>query len=195
MRGNLYWNGHTAYKAQQEHATFEQQMQIHINKIFIFTYGLLVTARTFEHNYLDCDVGGWSDNRMVPRDTSLFEYVNKHLCIHQSPRTVSCHLISEFVLYENEDCLSHMILIQSVILVARKRCSYKMGTIHVHAAPKPGSNIRSYLPVFLKDGLVSLLEHALQWHHFLFQLTNQDKVIRASRIHWLSDWTTGGKNK
>lgn len=53
----------------------------------------------------------------------------------------------------------------------------------------------SYLPVFLKDGLVSLLEHALQWHHFLFQLANQDEVIRASRIHRLSDGTTGGKEK
>lgn len=76
MRGNVYWNGQTAYKAQLEHAIFAQQMQIHINEIFIFTCGLLVTARTFEHNYhlrqyLDCDVGGWSDNRMVPRDTSL----------------------------------------------------------------------------------------------------------------------------
>ncbi len=100
-----------------------------------------------------------------------------------------------FPLWKYKDRLSHMILIQWVILVARKSCSYKMGTFHVHAAPKPGSNIRSYLPVFLKDGLVSLLEHALQWHHFLFQLTNQDKVICASRIHWLSDWTTGGKEK
>lgn len=139
---------------------------------------------------------GWSDNRRVLRDTSLFEYVNEHLCTHQSLCTISWHLISEFFpLWKYEDCLSHMILIPWVMLVAQKSCSYKMGTFHVHAAPKPGSNIWSYLPVFLKDGLVSLLEHALQWHHFLFQLTDQDEVIRASRIHRLSDWTTGGKEK
>ncbi len=69
-------------------------MQIHINEIFIFTYGLLVKAWTFEHNYhlrqqMDSDVGGWSDNRMVLRDISLFEYVNEHLCSHQSLYTFS----------------------------------------------------------------------------------------------------------
>lgn len=51
---------------------------------------------------------------------------------------------------------------------------------------------KQYLPIFVQDGLISLLQKPLQTHHLFLQLADEDEVVRSSWIHRLSNRTAAG---